>query len=111
MGGDVKVRMVGNPVKGDRHVEIVSYGGDIELVVPENLSMDVDLKVDIYKNGHNDYSIRNDFGLKVQEEKEWRLLKGKKIRTLRTVGKVGDGKHKVEIRTINGSIHLRKAKR
>ena len=111
MGGDVKVFMVGNPAKGDRHAEIVSYGGDIELVVPANLSMDVDLKVDIFKNGHNDYSIHSDFGLKVKEEKEWRILKGKKVRTLRMVGKVGDGKNKVEIRTINGNIYLRKAKR
>ena len=43
MGGDVNVRMVGDPAKGKRDVEIQSMGGDIMLTVPSALSMDFDI--------------------------------------------------------------------
>lgn len=36
--------MVGDPDRGDRHVRLVSTGGDILLTVPEALGMRFDIK-------------------------------------------------------------------
>jgi len=109
LGGDVKARMVGDPAKGDRHVEITSLGGDIELTVPAKLSMDVEIRLTIYRNGHNEYRIRDDFNLKVEADKEWLKRDGKEIKVIRATGRTGDGRNKVVLHTTNGNITLRKA--
>ncbi|MDY0298117.1 MAG: DUF4097 family beta strand repeat-containing protein [Acidobacteriota bacterium] len=109
LSGDVTARVTGDSAGGDRHVEITSHSGDIELTVPEKLSMDVEIRVTIYKNGHNDYRIKNDFNLKVEADSEWVEKDGKQVKILRASGRTGDGRNKVVLHTINGNVTLRKA--
>jgi len=109
LGGDIVARMVGTPSKKDRHVRMSSLGGDLDLAVPAGLSMDVDIEITVYRNGHNEFRIKNDFGLKVEEEKEWRQKGSREFRIIRATGRIGDGKHKVELHTISGNVTLRKA--
>ena len=51
------VRMVGDPAKGKRDVEIQSMGGDITLTVPSALSMDLNITLTYTKNSHGKYGI------------------------------------------------------
>jgi len=111
LSGDVSARMKGDPAGKDRHVEITSLSGDIELTVPAKLSMDIEIRVTVYKNGHNEYRIKDDFNLEVKEDKEWVEKNGKQFKTLRAKGRTGDGRNKVVLHTINGNVTLRKAEK
>ncbi|HDP94904.1 MAG TPA: hypothetical protein ENN40_06045 [Candidatus Aminicenantes bacterium] len=111
LSGDVRARMVGDPSSKDRHVEITSLSGDIELTVPAKLSMDVEIRITIYKNGHNEYRIKDDFNLEKKEDKEWVEKDGKQLKVLRATGRTGDGRNKVVLKTINGNVTLRKAEK
>jgi DUF4097 and DUF4098 domain-containing protein YvlB len=106
MGGDVRVRMVGDPARGDRSVEISSMGGDIELVVPAGLSMDVDAEL-TYTRGHEGrYHIRSDFPLRQTESPTWETGHGSPRKTIRATGSVNGGRNSVRIRTINGDVRI-----
>ena len=110
MGGDIEVTMVGDPKKGDRSVILKSYSGDISLVVPEGLSMDVDIELSFTRGHEGDYEIVSDFPLKQRTSAEWIRDKGDPRKILYGIGAVGGGKHKIVIETINGNVHLQKAK-
>src|SRR6185436_19983527 len=74
MGGDVDVTMVGNPAEKNRDVLLSSKGGDITLVVPAGLSMDVDIRLAYTRDSRHDsksYRIESDFELKEERSKEW----------------------------------------
>ncbi|MCI0413297.1 DUF4097 domain-containing protein [bacterium] len=109
MGGNVKVTMTGDPSKGNRDVELLSMSGDIELTVPSNLPMILDLELAYTKNRSGRYSIKSDFPLKTEETEEWDYEDGSPRKYIYGSGKVGAGTHRVRIRTINGDIILRKS--
>ncbi len=108
MGGDVTARIVGDPGKGKKNASIVSFGGDIELTVPEGLSMDFDLKL-AYTHHHNDHRIESDFPLHIEESKEWDDSQGTPRKYIYGSGKVGTGENRIHIETINGNIRIKKA--
>jgi DUF4097 and DUF4098 domain-containing protein YvlB len=109
MGGDVEVIMTGNPATGKRDVELVSYGGDIELTVPANLAMTLDLELAYTKGKSGKYAIKSDFPVNLEETDEWDLHDGSPRKYMLGTGTVGGGTHRVKIRTINGNIILRKS--
>jgi len=108
MGGDVTVMMTGDPSRGNREVELISYSGDIELAVPDNLAMTLDLELAYTKNKSGRYSIKSDFPVQTKESAEWDYDEGSPRKYIHGSGKVGAGTHRVRIRTINGNIILRK---
>ena len=110
MGGNVEVKMVGNPSQGDRHVNIDSKGGDIELVVPAGLDMDIDIQIAFTRNSSKKYEIRSDFPLQTTTSPEWDSSHGTPRRIIQGRGKTGSAKHKIRIRTINGDVKLVKGK-
>lgn len=108
MGGDVSVRMVGDPSSGRRDVEITSMSGDIELVVPENLSMDVLVEL-AYTEGHEgDYEINSDLPLQQSVTPEWDRSEGSPRKVITATGSVGGGEHRVVLKTVNGDVTLRR---
>jgi hypothetical protein len=109
MGGDIKVTVTGDPLKGKRDVDLVSYSGDIEVTVPSELAMALDLEIAYTKNRSGRYSIKSDFPLKTEESAEWDYDDGSPRKYIHGSGKVGAGTHKVRIRTINGDIILKKS--
>jgi len=109
MGGDIKVTVTGDPSKGKRDVELVSLSGDIEITVPSDLAMTLDLELAYTKNRSGRYSIKSDFPLKTEETEEWDYDDGSPRKYIHGSGKVGAGTHRVRIRTINGDIILRKS--
>jgi DUF4097 and DUF4098 domain-containing protein YvlB len=109
MGGDVTVAMTGDPSHGNREVELISYSGDIEIAVPENLAMTLDLELGYTKGNSGRYSIKSDFPVQTKESSEWDYDDGSPRKYIQGSGKVGDGTNRVRIRTINGNIILRKS--
>lgn len=108
MGGDVSAKMVGDPSKGQRDVLIDSKGGDIELVVPAGLSMNFDVQLARTKNCRRDVRIQSDFPIQQNESDDWDSRHGTPRKYIYGTGKVGDGKNKITIRTIDGDIIIKK---
>lgn len=106
LGGDVEVTMVGDPSKGERDVELSSLSGDVVLTVPKGLSMDIDVTIQYTRNSKKP-KIVSDFSLEEEETKEWDYDEGSPRKYIYGTGKVGDGKHRVRIKTINGNVYLR----
>jgi len=107
MGGDIFARMTGDPGEGDRCVTLDSKGGDIELVVPEGLSMEFDIEIRQTKDAGATPRIISDFDIEVEEtgwEKKWFSERRKIIGR----GETGGGDNKIRIRTINGNVTVRK---
>lgn len=109
MGGDVEVFMTGNAAGGKRDVELVSYSGDIQLTVPANLAMTLDLELAYTRGKSGKYSIKSDFPVSTEESEEWDKSDGSPRKYINGSGKTGAGTHRVRIRTINGNIILRKS--
>jgi DUF4097 and DUF4098 domain-containing protein YvlB len=110
MGGDVTVEMVGDPDKGERHVELKSKGGTIELTVPEGLSMEFDIELVYTKDAKRTYKIVSDFSMEIEETKEWKRSWGTKKKYIYGTGSVGGGEHKITLKTVNGDIIIKKSK-
>ncbi|HEX5706430.1 MAG TPA: DUF4097 family beta strand repeat-containing protein [Pyrinomonadaceae bacterium] len=109
MGGDVTVRMVGNPEDGDRAVELTSMGGEIELTVPDGLSMDIYIEIARTKNNFGrDAQIVSDFPLQQRESADWEYRHGTPRKYLYGTGQTGGGRNKIVIKTINGDVRLKR---
>ena len=110
MAGDERVVMVGNPRSGERNVDLRSYSGDIELVVPDGLDMDIDIELAYTKDSKRDYKIISDFPLNQRETDEWDRSHGSPRRYIYATGQVGSGSNRIHIKTINGNVRLRRGR-
>ncbi len=102
--------MVGDPNKGERHVNISSMGGDIDVTLPADLSIEFDVRLTYTKNSRKNYKIDSDFDINIEESKEWDYGRGTARKYIDGTGKVKGGKHLVRIETINGDIRIRKGR-
>ncbi len=105
-GGDINAEMIGDASKENRDVNLKSNSGDITLTVPENLSMDIDIKIGGVDRDGSQNKIYSDFPLKkeIEDNGEYSSY------TLHGSGTVNGGKNKVTIRTVNGDVYLKKGK-
>jgi DUF4097 and DUF4098 domain-containing protein YvlB len=108
MGGDITVNMVGDPQTGRRDVELVSMGGDINLTVPDGLSMDFDVEIAYTKKSRREYEIYSDFAVEIEESSEWKWWSGEKRKYIYGTGEVDSGDHKIIIKTTNGDVYINK---
>jgi hypothetical protein len=108
MGGDIEAEMVGNPTEGNRDVTLTSNSGDITLIVPAGLSMDIDISLSFTKNNENDYKIYSDFQINQETTPNWSTEHGSARKFIYGKGKTGNGKNKIRIETINGNVYLKK---
>jgi DUF4097 and DUF4098 domain-containing protein YvlB len=115
MGGNVSATMTGDPANGDRDVYISSMGGDITLVVPDKLSMDIDLTIaytkDLESHGHygGKPQIISDFNLSQNESTDWEHEHGTPRKYIYGKASVAGGKNKIHIETINGDVSIKKS--
>ncbi|MFC2140042.1 DUF4097 domain-containing protein [Bacteroidota bacterium] len=108
MGGDIYVTMIGDPAKGERDVSLSSMGGDVELIVPDGLSMDIDIEITYTRRYEDDVDIISDFDIKIEKTDDWKYDHGDKRKKLYGTGQVGDGKNRIKIKTINGVVSIKK---
>lgn len=107
MGGNVQVTMTGNPAKGDRHVTLSSLGGDITLLVPPGLSMDIELELSYTKESRKNYKIISDFNIRQKKTDQWDYSMGSPRKYIYGKAQIKGGTHKIKIKTINGNITLK----
>jgi DUF4097 and DUF4098 domain-containing protein YvlB len=108
MGGNVVAKMTGDAGKSKRDVTIDSKGGDIELTVPANLSMNIDLTIAVTRGHEGDAKIISDFDLKQSESDSWDDRHGTPRKYVYGTGTAGSGSNRIKITTINGNIRLKK---
>jgi len=108
MGGNIRAQMVGDPRTGERHVRLTSLSGDVELTVPDGLSMDVDITLAYTKSSRQKYQIHSDFPLNIRKTENWDYDDGSPRKYIYGTGSIGGGEHKIKIETVNGDIHLKK---
>jgi DUF4097 and DUF4098 domain-containing protein YvlB len=110
MAGDVHVEIEEGFGDGEKGVELTSLSGDIELVVPADASMDLDLTIAYTRNSSQDFEIDSDFGVEIERSKHWDYSNGSPRKRIYGEAKVAGGKYPVVIETINGDIVIKKAK-
>ncbi|HKP81703.1 MAG TPA: hypothetical protein VJT69_06785 [Pyrinomonadaceae bacterium] len=106
--GTVNVTMVGDPANGQRDVKIICSIGDVTLVVPDGLGMDLDLKLAYTNNANKDFRIVSDFPLNQRITEEWSSAEGTPRKYILGTGHIGTGRNRITIQNINGNIYLKK---
>lgn len=102
--GSVIFTMIGESNTGDHGIDIETLNGDVEVTIPENFSMSFEIYVteDNGSQRKEKYTIKSDFNLNI-EEKERR-----DSYEVIGSGKIGDGKHRVNISATNGNVIIKK---
>lgn len=108
MGGDVIVHMSGNSSTAKRDADISSMGGDIELTLPADFSATFDLETEYGDNTHRQPRIISDFPIKVEETTGCEYDHHHDCQVLRGTGSIGNGTHRIKIRTVEGDIVIRR---
>jgi DUF4097 and DUF4098 domain-containing protein YvlB len=110
MAGNIGVEITGGLGDGEEGVSLASCCGDVELVVPADLSMDLDLTVKYTKNSSQDFEIKSDFPVQTERSQDWDYSNGSPRKRIHATGKIAGGRYPVVIETINGDIRVLKAK-
>jgi len=113
-GGDVDVNVTGT---GDgKDINLSSLSGDITLTLPANFSMDVYVEIAYTKDWSRkhrsieDATIDGDFKLTEERSSDWDDSHGGSPRKyLRGKGEFNGGKNKVVVKTVNGTVTLKKS--
>lgn len=106
--GSINAEMVGNPNEGNRDVTLSSNAGDITLIVPDGLSMDINITLAYTENNDGDYNIYSDFPINKEAPPGWDNTHGTPRKFIYGKGSTGNGKYKIKISTINGNVYLKK---
>jgi hypothetical protein len=106
MGGNINVTMTGNPDKGKRDVTLSTMGGNITLFVPKGLSMGIKLELAYTKRTRTKPRIISNIDIN-QKESDWIQQKGNFKKYIYGTAKTKDGKHSINIKTINGNITIK----
>ena len=100
MGGDVRLENVRGNVKGH------TMGGEVTLIEPEGLDMELDLEIKLDdRKDWDDYVIVSDFKLTCERTED----SGRR-KNMYASGIVGSGKHRIEIKTVSRNIYLKRGR-
>jgi DUF4097 and DUF4098 domain-containing protein YvlB len=108
LSGNINARMTGDPSDGRRDADLSSLSGDIRLVVPANLSMNIHIALAQTVNSEKDYSIISDFDLQRENSGELVYDEGAPRKYLYGSGSINGGRNTIRIRTVNGDVYLTK---
>jgi len=109
MGGDISAIILENETALSQDISMESHGGDIDLDISEEYSMNFDLEVKITKKWAKDFKIVSDFDFEEIRKMDKQLLSHDDEIIVGT-GEVNGGDHSVKLRTVNGNITIRKLK-
>jgi DUF4097 and DUF4098 domain-containing protein YvlB len=108
MAGNINIKMVGDAEKGDHSAKLKSMSGDVELTVPSNLSMAVDITLAYTRESSRNYKIISDFPIQLDSTKEWDHHRGSPRKYIYGTGTIAGGKNRLRIETVNGDVYLKK---
>ena len=110
MAGKIDVVIEKGLGEGTEGANLSSCCGDVDLTVPADLSLDLDLTIKYTKNSSQDFEIRSDFPVQIERSQEWDYSNGTPRKSIHATSTVTGGKYPVVIETINGDIRVLKAK-
>jgi len=111
MGGDITAAMTGDASGPDHSVELSSMGGEVILSLPKNIDANFDIHLVYTRDSRQDYEIRSDFDLNIEEaDDDWNYSGGQARKEITGTGKTGTGKHTIYVKTVNGDIIIKKNK-
>lgn len=105
--GNIQVIMTGEPSQKTRSVRLASMNGNISLIVPAGLSMDVDLEIAQDIDAPANYRFITDFKLEQSQSNIPVNSTGKRKKYQFGKATINGGKHKIRISTVNGNITLK----
>lgn len=103
--GDVRIDVEGD---GDHFIRVESGSGKVTLVLPPDLSADLDLETAYTNNRYRPTKIDSDWPLSVTETRDWDNREGTPRKYLRARQTIGHGGPLIRVKTINGNIVLRR---
>jgi DUF4097 and DUF4098 domain-containing protein YvlB len=107
MAGDVDVTVTGGFGEGEKGVNLSSMSGDISLMIPAGLPVDLDLTISYTKNSSQDFEFISDIDLDIERSKDWDYSNGSPRKRIHGTATIGGGKYPIVIKTINGNIRLK----
>ncbi len=107
VNGSVEAKMIGNRASNGHDVDLETLNGDVELLLPDDFSMEVDIVVTERNSRKRSrrYTIASDFNISVDT-----VELGRDDYEVRGKGSVRGGKNKLYVRAVNGDVYLRKAR-
>jgi DUF4097 and DUF4098 domain-containing protein YvlB len=106
--GDVEVEVEEGLGDGEKGIEVFSGTGDITIILPEDLSVEMDLEIGYTKNSSRRYRIQSDYHIEIEESDDWDYGNGSPKKYIWGTATIGDGQHLIKIRTVNGHITIEK---
>ena len=107
--GDISAKMTGDSESENHDVSLSSGKGDMTLTLPASFSGDVFIKIG-YTRGHESSTIISDFDVKVEKTDQWSSKEGTPRKYVYGKARLGNGKNRVEVETVNGNVYLKKMK-
>ncbi|HEX8245832.1 MAG TPA: DUF4097 family beta strand repeat-containing protein [Longimicrobium sp.] len=108
--GDLELRTGGGSVTATlvraADVDITSGGGEVTLTIPRGMGAEVTIETSQQRNRRR-VVIDGDFPLRVTEDDDW----DDNHRRVRATGRIGNGEHRIVIRTAGADVHLRAGSR
>ena len=101
--GDVEINVTesGHPIKID------SGNGTITLILPRNISADLDIET-AYTRNHGPTRIRGDWSVSTTETDRYESIAGTPRRYVRAQQSIGGGGPRIRVKTVNGDIVLKR---
>jgi beta-lactamase regulating signal transducer with metallopeptidase domain len=105
--GAVTVRLAGGGSGGSRDVVVRSGTGPVTIVLDPGVGAEFDVETGYTRSHGRPVKIRSDVALRVTESATYEEANGGTPRRyVRGSGRVGDGRYKVRIRTVNGDVRI-----
>ncbi|HVT61609.1 MAG TPA: hypothetical protein VHR45_24825 [Thermoanaerobaculia bacterium] len=110
ISGDIRVNMEDGLRPGSHAARLESQSGEVHLVVPANLAMDIDIKIVSTASAGSSYRVHSDFPLKIEQSSEsgWFLSSPRLV--VHATGRQGAATHRIELRAVNGDVYLTRSR-
>jgi DUF4097 and DUF4098 domain-containing protein YvlB len=108
--GSVTLTLVGDTRRGEHDVDIRSGTGAVTLTIPAGMGATFDVETGYTRAHGRAVRIETDLPLRRSESATFEsIARGTARKHVRASGIVGDGRHRIVIRTVNGDVRIRQA--
>jgi len=107
--GEIEVEVdggFGHADVDDDAIYLTTGHGDITLILPEDLSIELDLDLAYTRNSRHDFEIISDFDIDEERTQEWDTEHGTPRKHVYGTAEINGGKYKVVVRVVNGDIRV-----
>jgi DUF4097 and DUF4098 domain-containing protein YvlB len=108
MSGSIRIHLAPDDSDSTREISLRSMSGNITVYLPENFGAEADITLSYTKDYPGVARIIDDTQLPQTTSDKWEGAIGTPRRFVYARGKIGDGKNRITISTVNGDIVLRR---